>query len=57
MTIYKINKILLCSAENYIHYPAINHNGKEYEKVCVCVCIYIYIYTYVTESVCCTIRK
>ena len=37
MTIYKINKILLCSTDNYIHYPAINHNGKEYEKV------YIYI--------------
>ena len=47
MTIYKINKILLCSAENYIHYPAINHNGKEYEKVCVCVCVYIYIYIYI----------
>ena len=31
------NKILLYSAENYIQYPMINHNGKEYEKV------YIYI--------------
>ena len=49
MTIYKINKILLCSAENYVHYPAINHNGKEYEKV--------YIYIYITESVCCATRK
>ena len=26
--------------ENYIQYPVINHNGKEYEKEC----IYIYIY-------------
>ena len=26
------NKILLYSIENYIQYPIINHNGKEYEK-------------------------
>ena len=26
------NKVLLYSAENYIHYPMINHNGKEYIK-------------------------
>ena len=35
-------------AKNYIQYPVINHNGKEYEKTCVCmcacVCVYIYIY-------------
>jgi len=35
-------------AKNYIQYPVINHNGKEYEKMCVCmcacVCVYIYIY-------------
>ena len=24
---------------NYIHYPGINHNGKEYEKKCVYTCI------------------
>ena len=24
------NKILLCSTGNYIQYPVINHNGKEY---------------------------
>ena len=30
------NKVLLCSTENYIQCPMINHNGKEY--------IYIYIY-------------
>ena len=26
------NKVLLCSTGNYIQYPVINHNGKEYEK-------------------------
>ena len=46
------NKVLLYSTENYIQYPMINHNGKEY--VCMCVCIYIYIYIYITESLCCT---
>ena len=24
------NKVLLYGTENYIHYPVINHNGKEY---------------------------
>ena len=36
------NKVLLYSTGNYIQYPVINHNGKEYEKdciyICVCVC-------------------
>ena len=33
MTIYIINnKVLLYSTGNYIQYPVINHNGKEYEK-------------------------
>ena len=27
-----INKVLLFSTGNYIQYPVINHNGKEYEK-------------------------
>ena len=27
-----INKVLLQSTRNYIQYPVINHNGKEYEK-------------------------
>ena len=27
------NKVLLYSTRNYIQYPVINHNGKEYEKV------------------------
>ena len=33
------NKVLLYSTENYIQYPMINHNGKEYKKR-----IYIYMY-------------
>ena len=33
-----ITKVLLYSIGNYIQYPGINHNGKEYEKE------YIYIY-------------
>ena len=32
------NKVLLYSTGNYIHYPVINNNGKEYEKE------YIYMY-------------
>ena len=38
------NNILLYSTGNYIQYPGINYNGKEYKKV------YIYIY----ESLYCT---
>ena len=32
-----INKVLLYSTGNYIQYPVINHNGKEYEKECIYV--------------------
>ena len=32
------------SSGKYIHYPLINHNGKEY----------VYIYVCITESLCCT---
>ena len=32
-----INKGLLYSTGNYIQYPVINHNGKEYKKKNVCV--------------------
>ena len=40
-TIYKINnKVLLYSTGNYIQYPLVNHNGKEYEKE----------YVYISES-------
>ena len=37
------NNVLLQSTENYIQYPVINRNGKEYEKE----------YMYTTESLCC----
>ena len=46
-TIYRewiSNKVLLYSTGNYIQYPVINHNGKEYEKECIYIYIYIYIY-------------
>ena len=36
------NKDLLYSTGNYTHYPVINYNGKEYEKIRI------------TESFCCT---
>ena len=29
------SKVLLYSTGNYIQYPIINHNGKEYEKECM----------------------
>ena len=32
------NKALLYSTGKYIQYPVINHNGKEYEKVCILTC-------------------
>ena len=46
------NKVLLYSTGNYIQYPVINHNGKQYEKVYIYIYIYIYIYThtYITEK-------
>ena len=31
------NKVLLYSTENYIQYPMINNNGKEYKKECIYV--------------------
>ena len=37
------NKVLLYSTGDYIQYPVINHNGKEYKKniyMYVCVCVY-----------------
>ena len=30
------NKVLLYSTGNYIQYPIISHDGKEYEKICMC---------------------
>ena len=38
----------------YIHYPLINHNGKEYEKVYIYT--HICIQTHITESLCCTVK-
>ena len=38
------NKVLLYSTGNYIQFPEINHNGKEYNKI---------IYMCITESLCC----
>ena len=36
---WKNNRVLLYSTGNYIQYPEINHNGKEYEKEYI---LYIY---------------
>ena len=43
--VYKMDKqqVQLYSTGNYIQYPVINHNEKEYEK-----------YIFITESSCCT---
>ena len=38
------NKVLLYSTGNYIQYPVINHNRKEYEKEYICI----------IEALCCT---
>ena len=38
------NKVLMYSTGNYIQYPVINHNGKEYKKR---------MYICITESLCC----
>ena len=43
--ITRINKVILYSIGNYIQYPVINQNGKEYEKESAYICI--------TESMCC----
>ena len=39
------NKVLLCRTENFIQYPMINRNGREYKRR---------MYTPITESLCCT---
>ena len=44
MTIYKINsKVLLYNTGNYIQYPVINDNGKEYEFIYINWIILLYI--------------
>ena len=45
-SIYRNNKVLVYSTGNYIQYPVINYNGKEYDKECIYMCI--------TESLCCS---
>ena len=45
-------QVLPFSIGNYIQYPVINQNGKEYEKEYTY--IYIYIYVCITESLCYT---
>ena len=35
-------KVLLCSTENYIQYPMVNHNGKSIKNVYMKKSIYIY---------------
>ena len=40
-------KVLLYSKENYIQYPVIHPDGKEYDNECVCMCVYIYTHTYI----------
>ena len=40
------DQVLPYSIGNYIQYPVINHNGKEYEKECVCVYIYTHTHTH-----------
>ena len=42
------DKVLLYITGNYIQYPVINHNGKEYEKECICI--------FITKSLCCTVE-
>ena len=44
---YDANKLwalTIVHLENYIQYPVINHNGKEYEKECIYIHTHIYIY-------------
>ena len=43
-------KVLLYRTRNYIQYPIIYRNSKEYEKGC----LNVYLYIYVTESLCYT---
>ena len=44
------NKVLLYSTGNYIQYPVINHNGKEYKRECMHVCIYVSLNHFVIQQ-------
>ena len=41
--IERIDKVLLDSRENYIHYPVISHSVKEYGKnfIHICMCVHV----------------
>ena len=39
-------KVLLYRTGNYIQYPIINHNSKEYEKGCINIYLYIFIHPF-----------
>ena len=41
------NKVLWYSTGNYIQYPVINHNGKEYERMYM----YVYIYNWIIHYI------
>ena len=49
---WRNSKVLLL--RNYIQYPVINYNGKEYEKeyicLCVCVCVCVYLSHFAIEQ-------
>ena len=42
------NKVLLYSTGNYIQYPIIKHNGKEYDRECIYIYIYICMHNCIT---------
>ena len=46
--LYRVSKQESPAGEekNYIKYPVIKHNGKEYKKECVYVCIRVCVYVY-----------
>ena len=43
------NKVILYNSGNY---SVINHNGKEYEKMCVCDCVCVCVHVCVCMRVC-----
>ena len=45
-------KVLLYSTENYIQYPMINHNGKEYfKRMYICIMNHFAIWAVLSHSV------
>ena len=39
------------STGHYVQYTVLNHNGKEYERVCVCVYIYMHVRIYLYVNI------